>query len=140
MKNLILLIILLSAQIGQAFAFTDDEAKTVILGAAADEGYKEMFAIACALRNRQDLDGIPEKQADISSVPDDIKNIAEKAWKDSAIKESVVKKANAWVNQEVDGQYIRINYKPNWALKKYKRVKIGRHIFYEVDRKLFPNV
>jgi hypothetical protein len=116
--------------------FTNQTAVTIILGAASDEDYEAMYAIACALRNRRDVYMIQEAQADVSGLPQAIKDLGQKAWDESEFGPDVTDGSNKWFNEEENGNYVRENYIPDWAKKKYFKVKIGRHHFYKTEEEL----
>lgn len=130
MKTLILLLLLSTS----AYAYvSNEEATTVILGAASDEGYKEIYAIACALKNADTTDNAYERIADISSLPQELKDTALKAWKEAQSGQDVTLGATSWVNEDLNGGYMN---RPNAdglsarrVEKKTTTVKIGRHTF-----------
>ena len=131
MRVLILLILLSTP----AYAYvSNDQAVTVILGAASDESYKEMYAIASALRNKDTTDGVWERVADISNLPESLKAEALRAWKDSENGEDTTLGATGWENDDINGGYIRPGSDELTSRripKKEVTVKIGRHTFHK---------
>lgn len=124
--------------------FSDEEAVKVILGATADEGDKEMFAVACALHNREFISptiigdhkyyAVEERMADISNVSKNLKDRAMEFWIKSFHSPDITKGSNRWINEPVNGNVIRPkNINPKWATKKNLKIQIGRHKFYKVE-------
>lgn len=115
---------------------TDTEAVTVILGAASDESYKEMYAIACALKNSDTTEGVFERVADISNLPQELKDEALRAWTDAKTGLDVTLGATEWENEDINGGYMNRPGPDNLTsafqharMQKTVTTKIGRHTF-----------
>lgn len=108
---------------------TWQEAQRVILGAAADESYTEMYAIACALRNRNDV-LVEENRAEIEHLPASLKDLALKAWRESKDGRDVTGGATSWWNAPNNGGYMFSGPHPSM---KDITAKIGRHYFFKSD-------
>ena len=119
-KFLIAILILLPLS---AFAIDDNQAVRAIVGECSNQGERGMLAVACAIRNRDSLDGVMGLKAHhIKTEPRWVWQRARRAWADS-LKGDITGGAVSWENERVFG-------KPYWARYMRRTVQIGDHTFY----------
>ena len=126
----------------------EDKAVRAILGEARGEGYRGMYAVACALRNRLKsglgfsgvygintikwVDGAglrvydPKKKIyKMEQIGPDLYQLASKAWHESEDGPDVTNGATHWENTDDFGV-------PIWARGKRPTAIVGRHRFFKV--------
>jgi hypothetical protein len=107
----------------QADPLTEQNAILAIIGEAADQQYRGMLAVACALRNRGTLVGVVGLHAKhVQLEPPWVWEMARKAWIESATND-ITGGATFWENIDRFG-------KPEWAKKMHPTVRIKDHQFY----------
>ncbi len=104
----------------------EDQAVHAILGEARGEGYRGMYAVACAIRNRGHLKGVYGLKADVSDASDKTVQEAYKAWQMSGEGIDITLGADHWENVKTFGV-------PYWAINKTPTAIIGRHAFYQLN-------
>jgi len=97
-KVVVFLVVLTLSSLTSAHAIPENKAVRAIIGEAADQGYRGMLAVACAIRNRGHLKGVYGLKAKhVDSEPEWIWNIAKIAWQESASCD-IVNGATHWEN------------------------------------------
>jgi spore germination cell wall hydrolase CwlJ-like protein len=104
-------------------AISEQAAVHAVLGEARGEGYRGMYAVACALRNRGRLRGVDGAFADVSDASPQLHQLAAKAWAESEDGEDITHGADHWFSGK--------NY-PYWARGHRPTAIIGHHRFYKV--------
>lgn len=119
----LILIIMLASWVLHADAaqIKDEEAIRAVLGEARGEGYRGMYAVACAIRNRGHLKGVYGLRASMPDLTPDLWQKASKAWFSSLSGPDVTNGATHWENVRAFGR-------PYWASD--KTTTIGNHVFY----------
>lgn len=141
MKRLILALLLLTSP---AFAYDEGTAQDVILSTANDRPYEEMYALACAIRNRKEITGGGGPMlADVSACTAEQRALVKQAWEESENGEDVTEGANRWTKLPEGGNFIgrpKPGYSPYarhdgllapWMAEKYKTKKVGLFQFYK---------
>lgn len=125
------LIILIGSLAGCAHAeVNNDQAVRAIIGEASSEGYEGMYAVACAIRNRQTLKGVYGLKAKhVNAEPGWVWQLASKAWWEAEAGKDVTNGATSWENIEAFGE-------PYWAKQMEVTYKLGRHTFYREKNKI----
>lgn len=106
----------------------ESSAVNAIIGEAQGEGYRGMYAVACAIRNRGTLNGVYGGNSLHNNVSGQIMQQAMKAWYESAVGEDVTHGADHWDSVERFG-------KPWWASSMTRTAIIGHHCFYKSKKK-----
>ena len=106
-----------------------DDAKAIhaLLGEARGEGYRGMYAVACAIRNRGTLQGVYGANADISDTSEITRDAAITAWHLSKNGEDITNGADSWENTKDFGW-------PNWAKGHKPTAIIGNHSFFKIKK------
>ena len=106
----------------EAFEIPDSLAIRAILGESRGEGYRGMYAIACAIRNRGSLKGVYGLTAKMEPISGALYQKASKAWHESEDGPDITNGAKHW-----DGSAFP---KPHWAGTVL--AIIGNQVFYAV--------
>jgi len=109
-------------RVARAAEIPDSLAIRAILGEARGEGYQGMYAVACAIRNRGNLEGVYGLEAKMEPISGALYQSAAKTWFESEDGPDVTNGAKNW-----DGAGFP---KPFWAGKVL--AVIGDQVFYAV--------
>lgn len=123
----ILAIALLCLCNAPAWAAIDDKlAVRAVMGEASGEGYRGMYAVSHAIRNRGHLRGVYGKRAKrIYKESWRVWRKAQAAWRASATGADPTRGATHWENVREFGR-------PYWAKSMRQTAVIGQHVFYKV--------
>ena len=115
---------------------TEEQAVRAVLGEARGEGYKGMYAVACALRNRiritGDLKGVSGARAIMEPISGELYQVAGKAWHLSLLGPDVTHGATCWLS-DYD---LKRDLNTEWASGEgvQETAYIGHHHFYRERR------
>ncbi len=105
----------------------DDLAIKAIMGEACNQGYQGMLAVACAIRNRDTLQGVyGVKAKHIYKEPKWVWDLARKAWNESS-KKDITNGATHWENTKAFGT-------PYWVKSMKLVYEYKDHKFYREKR------
>ena len=92
-----------------------------------ERGYRAMYAVACAIRNRGHLGGVDGRHAKLSGVSPEIHHLAARAWAESETGEDITHGADHW--------YAHKLCRPWWARYGTRTAVIGGHTYMKNVKK-----
>ena len=124
---ILIFFVLAFVDLADAAEIREADAVHAILGEARGEGYRGMYAVACAIRNRGHLRGVDGRHAKLSGVSPEIHHLAARAWAESETGDDITHGADHW--------YAHNLCRPWWARYGTRTAVIGGHTYMKNVKK-----